>query len=169
MGTCDLYQTAEIDCGVEQEDEEEGAPCDAHMSVDVEPGTVDNTGGISRSVVNVGDTWTMSLPPDDTDNDTGGSKADTGYGSSQNTGSISNLTPGSASVSRQDSGVVTGQNQDTTCGVSFLAPTSAPTSAVVLPQHQEQQQHSVLMSYANDNSNDISVGFPLGSTTPTKK
>jgi len=169
--TCDLYQTAEIDCGVEHEDEEEGAPCEGHMSVDVEPGPVDNTGGISRSVVNVGDTWTMSLPPDDTDNDTGGSKVDTGYGSSQNTGSISNLTPGSASVSRQDSGVVTGQNQDTTCGVSFLAPTSAPTSAVVLPQHQEQQQqqHSVLMSYANDNSNDISVGFPLGSSTPTKK
>ena len=92
------------------------------------------------------DNWTMSLPTeDDTE---AGSKADTGYGT--HTASITNLTPfsPSSSSSRQDSGVSSAVHQET-CG---------------------QVQPHVLMSYhGGDNSNDISVGFPLGSSTPTKK
>ena len=155
LTTGELYQTAEIDC----DDDSPGAS-NVSMDVDTQPG--DGVSAMSHSVIHLGDNWTMSLPPDDTDSNDGGSKADTGYGTSQNTASMSNITPGSASVSRQDSGVATCPSQDNTCGVSVLV----PQPPVQLPQ----QQHSVLMSYhANDNSNDISVGFPLGSSTPTKK
>ena len=55
------------------------------------------------------------------------------------TASITNLTPSSPSSSRQE---------QETCGPA--------------------QSHG-LMSYNGGDSNDISVGFPLGSSTPTKK
>ena len=92
------------------------------------------------------DNWTMSLPAEeDTE---AGSKADTGYGT--HTASITNLTPCSpSSSSRQDSGVSSSAVHQETCG---------------------HVQPHVLMSYhGGDNSSDISVGFPLGSSTPTKK
>ena len=120
---------------------------------------------LSHSVVHVGDNWTLSMAPEYAEETEGGSKADTGYGTSHNTASITNITPGSASTSRQDSGVTTSTNvTDNTCGLSVL---TLPASA---PRPVGQLQQNVLMSYqANDTTNDISVGFPLGSSTPTKK
>ena len=71
-----------------------------------------------------------------------GSK-DTGYGSASgtHTASITNLTPSSPSSSRQEA--------DPGCGPA--------------------QPHGLMSYQVGDNSNDISVGFPLGSSTPTKK
>ena len=165
----ELYQTAEIDC-----DDEEGTDSASvsvnHMSMDVDSATRDgqeaSMATMSHSVVHVGDNWTLSVAPEDAEETEGGSKADTGYGTSHNTASITNITPGSASTSRQDSGVTTSTNvTDNTCGLSVLAP---PASAPRPPGGQAGQ--GVLMSYqANDTTNDISVGFPLGSSTPTKK
>jgi len=167
--TGELYQTAEIDTA-------DSADTSVVVSMDVDsnsgagwvvgqtPGTIShsNTGETSKSRTGEGwgastisgEGWAVSLP-DDTE---GGSRVDTGY-MTQNTASITNLTPSSPtnpSLSRQDSGV--GQ-QETTCGVSVLAPQLPPPNS-----------NNVLMSYhAADNTNDISVGFPLGSSTPTKK
>lgn len=177
MTAGELYQTAEIDCDEDAADgeEEDHSPAVSHVSMDVDPVTGDSENvseaAMSHSVVHAEDTqdnWTMSMARNDTSSRSGA--VDAGYGSTestQHTASISNLTPGSASVSasasglsRQDSGVA-GAGADTTCGVSVLAPGPAPPPA---------QHSSVLMSYhVNDNSNDISVGFPLGSSTPTKK
>ena len=178
--TGELYQTAEIDAA----DCVDSADTSAVVSMDVDsnsgvgwvvsqtPGLVShsNTGegwnsksrtaeGWGASTIS-GEGWAVTLP-DDTE---GGSRVDTGY-LTQNTASITNLTPSSPtpsphpSLSRQDSGVC---QQETTCGVSVLAPPPCPAPP--------QPSNPVLMSYhAADNSNDISVGFPLGSSTPTKK
>ena len=162
----ELYQTAEIEC-----DDELGTDSASvnHMSMDVDSGTRDgqeaSVATLSHSVVHVGDNWTLSMAPEYAEETEGGSKADTGYGTSHNTASITNITPGSASTSRQDSGVTTSTNvTDNTCGLSVL---TLPASA---PRPVGQLQQNVLMSYqANDTTNDISVGFPLGSSTPTKK
>ena len=56
------------------------------------------------------------------------------------TASITNLTPSSPSSSRQE---------PDSCGPA--------------------QTHGLMSYHVGDNSNDISVGFPLGSSTPTKK
>jgi len=173
--TGELYQTAEIDTA----DCVDSAETSVVISMDVDrdsvvgwaaeqtPGLVShsNTGDASKSRTGSGwaastisgEGWAVSLP-DDTE---GGSRVDTGY-LTQNTASITNLTPSSPtpsphpSLSRQDSGV---SQQETTGGVSVLAPPAQP-----------QGSSSVLMSYhATDSTNDISVGFPLGSSTPTKK
>lgn len=168
--TGELYQTAEIDAI-------DSANTSVVVSMDVDSNSVgwvvpQTSGMISHSNSNTGETsksrtgegwgastisgegWAVSLP-DDTE---GGSRVDTGY-ITQNAASITNLTPSSPthpSLSRQDSGVC---QQETTCGVSVLAPQPQPTHS-----------NNVLMSYhAADNTNDISVGFPLGSSTPTKK
>ena len=167
--TGELYQTAEIDTA-------DSADTSVVVSMDVDsnsaagwvvgqtPGMIShsNTGETSKSRTGdgwgastiSGEGWAVSLP-DDTE---GGSRVDTGY-MTQNTASITNLTPSSPtnpSLSRQDSGVC---QQETTCGVSVLAPQLPPPNS-----------NNVLMSYhAADNTNDISVGFPLGSSTPTKK
>jgi len=113
---------------------------DDSPSMDIDP-----AGAVSQSQgPALADNWTMSLPAED---DTG-SKVDTGYGT--HTASMTNLTPSSPSISssRQDSGVSSAVHQET-CG---------------------HVQPHVLMSYhGGDNSSDISVGFPLGSSTPTKK
>ena len=155
--TSELYKTAEIDCGDQEEEDEDDQ--DDHDDVEVSPGVSMEVDTGSHSVLHVGDNWTMSLQPEDDTND-GGSKADTGYGTHTSGYGTSNITPSSASTSHQDSGMVT-LHQDNTGGVSVLAPPQ--------PLQQQQQQQQVLMSYHNDNSNDISVGFPLGSSTPTKK
>eukprot|EP00092_Neocalanus_flemingeri_P069888 GFUD01085722.1.p1 GENE.GFUD01085722.1~~GFUD01085722.1.p1 ORF type:complete len:155 (-),score=46.34 GFUD01085722.1:66-530(-) len=115
-------------------------------------------GWAASTIEGEGSTWAVSLP-DETE---GGSRVDTGYAT--HTASITNLTPSSPSphpsLSRQDSGVSASQ-QETTCGVSVLAPPPFPP---VRPQ-----PGAVLMSYHTaDNTHDISVGFPLGSSTPTK-
>ena len=62
-----------------------------------------------------------------------------------------------------DSGVSTSQQPDLTV-------------SLILPQHQSQllnplnpSLNPVLMSYAAETTNDISVGFPLGSSTPTRR
>jgi len=186
-GEGELYQTAEIDAG-EEECADTGSgdtSCVVSMDVDSNSGVgwvASQTGLVSHSntvegwsvsksrtgegwaVSTIsGENWAVSLP-DDTE---GGSRVDTGYAS--HTPSISNLTPSSPtpsphpSLSRQDSGVSASQ-QETTCGVSVLAPPPFPPA---LPQSSTS---NVLMSYhAADNTNDISVGFPLGSSTPTKK
>ena len=183
----EMYLTAEIDCGEEEEEEEEcdgeeeeqeeqgeqetGSPQESHMSMEVDSATRDvqdqdaSMATMSQSVIHVGDNWTLSTVPEDAEEMEGGSKADTGYGESHNTASphITNITPGSASTSRQDSGVTPSTNvTDNTCGLSAVAPPASTSSCPVPGQN-------VLMSYhAGDNSNDISVGFPLGSSTPTK-
>jgi len=175
----ELYQTAEIDTACFDS-------ADAslnNMEVDgnsVTGWTVSHCGGfVSHSntvegwnsksrtgdgwgVSTIGDTWTVSLP-----DDTEGISRDTAY-ATQNTASITNLTPSSPtpsphpSLSRQDSGL--GQ-QEASCSVSVVAPPVFPP-VQVLPQ-----ENGVLMSYhaADGADNDISVGFPLGSSTPTKK
>jgi len=161
----ELYQTAEINC--DDEEATDSVPV-SHMSMEVDSATRDGLEAsmASHSVVHAGDNLTLSMAQEDAeddddadDADEGESKADTGYGTSHNTDntpSITNLTPGSASC--QDSGVT-----DNTSGLSVLAP---PASK---PQPAEQPQQNILMSYqANDTTNDISVGFPLGSSTPTR-
>ena len=148
--TSELYQTAEIHC--EEEDDNGDNDISGH-GVTQDSMDVDT---VSHSVLGGGD-WTMSLQQDSTDN---GSKVDTGYATHSIT---SNMTtePSSASTSRQDSGMVSNAHQDNTAGVSVLQPPA---------QNQPPNNAAnVLMSYHNDNSNDISVGFPLGSSTPTKK
>ena len=160
----ELYQTAEINC----EDEATDSGSVSQVSMEVDSATRDGLEAsmASHSVVHVGDNLTLSMAQEDAeveededntdDADEGESKTDTGYGMSHNTPSITNLTPGSASgLSVQDSGMT-----DNTSGLSTLAP---PASK---PQPAEQPQ---LMSYqSNDTTNDISVGFPLGSSTPTR-
>jgi len=179
--TGELYQTAEIDTA----DCVDSADTSMVVSMDVDSNSgvgwaVSQTAGLvshsntgegwnskSRTAEGwgastiSGEGWAVSLP-DDTE---GGSRVDTGY-VTQNTASITNLTPSSPtpsphpSLSRQDSGVC---QQETTCGVSVLAPPPFPPAP-------PPPSNNVLMSYhAADNTNDISVGFPLGSSTPTKK
>jgi len=85
-------------------------------------------------------------------------RADTGY--STNPSVNSSLEPPSGCYSRQDSGVAVSlsQQEQSSKAISELRPPEAiqPTSGV-------------LLSYgATDTTNDISVGFPLGSSTPTK-
>ena len=93
--------------------------------------------------------WTASLLPDVT------APTDTGYGS-QGPSVCSGLTSPQPSSSVQDSGLTSAR--DESAGVSAIAPESTPV-----------QDTPVLFSYAAEGGcNDISVGFPLGSSTPTK-
>ena len=162
----ELYQTAEINC---EDEEETDSGSVSQVSMEVDSATRDGLEAsmASHSVVHVGDNMTLSMAQEDAEveededdadeADEGESKTDTGYGMSHNTPSITNLTPGSASgLSVQDSGMT-----DNTSGLSTLAP---PASK---PQPAEQGQQ--MTSYqVNDTTNDISVGFPLGSSTPTR-
>jgi len=114
---------------------------------------------------NSGAAWGLTLPTQDEEdsNMNTESRIDTGY----TTNTVSSIHPSAFQDSVQpsnlemDSGVSTSQQPDLT--VSLILPPQ-------IPQHnQVQQPPVVLMSYAAENTNDISVGFPLGSSTPTKR
>ena len=100
-----------------------------------------------------GSGWTASDIPDMTTDE----QADTGY-STNRAGSRSSLATSSELLPSQDSGAVLSSEQGT--GVSAIEMPNAPNIS---------DGKGTLLSYAADNSNDISVGFPQLSSTPTKK
>ena len=93
---------------------------------------------------------TASLLPDQTHE----SRVDTGYSTQ---GGASDYTSLGTSACQQDSALVS--QGERSGGVSVINPPSAPPAV----------DKGVLCSYGvAENCNDISVGFPLGSSTPTK-
>lgn len=102
-----------------------------------------------------GEGWTASDLPDVTTDD----QADTGYSTNNRVPSNSNsLATSSELLPSQDSGAVLNSEQVT--GVSAIELPNAPDIS---------GGKGTLLSYAAENSNDISVGFPQLSSTPTKK
>ena len=86
-------------------------------------------------------------------------QADTGYSTNNRVPSNSNsLATSSELLPSQDSGAVLNSEQAT--GVSAIEMPNAPNISDV---------KGTLLSYAAENPNDISVGFPQLSSTPTKK
>lgn len=108
---------------------------------------------------NSGAAWGFTLPTlGDSSNNNTESRVDTGY-TTNTVSSIqqpSNLQEDSVQPSQMDSGVSTSQQPgDNSVSLIFNQPPLVPTNPV-------------LMSYGGP-ENDISVGFPLGSSTPTKR
>ena len=101
-----------------------------------------------------GEGWTASDIPDMTTDD----QADTGYSTNNRVPSPHSLATSSELLPSQDSGAVLSSEQGT--GVSAIEMPNAPNIS---------DGKGTLLSYAADNSNDISVGFPQLSSTPTKK
>ena len=100
-----------------------------------------------------GSGWTASDIPDMTTDE----QADTGY-STNRAGSRSSLATSSELLPSQDSGAVHNSGQ------------RGGLSAIELPNGANVTENKApLLSYAAENSNDISVGFPQLSSTPTKK
>ena len=100
-----------------------------------------------------GSGWTASDIPDITTDE----QADTGY-STNRAGSRSSLATSSELLPSQDSGAVHNSGQ------------RGGLSAIELPNGANVTENKApLLSYAAENSNDISVGFPQLSSTPTKK
>ena len=85
-------------------------------------------------------------------------QADTGYSTNNRVPSPHSLATSSELLPSQDSGAVLSSEQGT--GVSAIEMPNAPNIS---------DGKGTLLSYAADNSNDISVGFPQLSSTPTKK
>jgi len=105
--------------------------------------------------------WSLTLPTQDETE--GASATDTGY----------NTNSGYTTNTRSLDNTNAGPGLDSGC-VSKMVPADLTSSSVVVPapppQPPPQQQQQYLVSYHNDtNTNDISVGFPLVSSTPSKK
>ena len=149
-------EDAEIQCDeeeteydVEEEDEDEDvqetdSSSVSHVSMEVDSASRDgrfqdvSMASMSHSVI-------QEIYRKDADELEGGSKADTGYGESKNTLS-------SASIYRLDSVVRPSTN---------VTDNNAPAATASMTPLPGAHQNS-------DNSVDTSVGFPLGSSTPSK-
>jgi len=154
----DLYKTAEI----------KDLSC-ANMDIDSNSGAAWRL--THQSMVEDSSTaaWGLTLPTqgEEDSNMNTESRIDTGY----TTNTVSSLQPSGLQDSAQpslvdmDSGVSTSQPPDLT--VSLILPAVHRTISQPLAVAPNQMA-AVQMSYAAECTNDISVGFPLGSSTPTK-
>jgi hypothetical protein len=145
----ELYQTAELLVFTEpsEDDSKDGEQVFNEMSCMMDTDS------------NSGAGWGLTLPSiaEDSNMNTE-SRIDTGY----TTNTLSSIHPSklqessNPSTLNMDSGVSTSQQPDLT--VSLILPQPLPTPL-----------DPVLISYAAEATNDISVGFPLGSSTPTRR
>jgi len=112
---------------------------------------------------NSGAAWMLTLPTQGEEENQTESRVDTGY----TTNTASSIQP---STLQEDSGAAGPSQSDMDSGVSTSQPPDLTVSLILpAPPQPHQQPNNVLMSYGAGNSNDISVGFPLGSSTPTKR
>jgi len=105
--------------------------------------------------------WSLTLPTQDETNADSNVHVDTDTGYNTNTRSLDNTN----NIDQTPS-----QNQPhTDSGVSTSHQLPADLTGSVLGVPVPLGKSPYLVSYANETTNDISVGFPLGSSTPSKK
>jgi len=146
--------------GEKEKQEQEGEAWTEHTRETEQNSSVSRTG------------LTQSLLPDETPEVSGGSsQTDTGYatrGTLHSLNSFSSSLLPEASLA-QDSGSHSYKQGISGASVSALGPPGSSVSALGPPAAVPGPAPLISYACAVENCNDISVGFPLGSSTPTKK